>query len=147
MVGKRVEVIHKGFLTTARVHGAEGLVGFGVAEWNPEDPYDRAKGRLIAVGRAEKSLARQIAKQFEKEERGRAILGHTHAVSVGPRNTGAAAGGPDDLVPDALVDVAWRLLANVSEGDWDKQPPEWQQAALRFREQYHEDLVARGWAE
>ncbi len=36
-----------------------------------------------------------------------------------------------------LVEMAWVIIANVSEGDWTKQPHEWRDAALRWRDQYH----------
>lgn len=37
---------------------------------------------------------------------------------------------------DAL-NYAWTIICNVSEGDWTKQRQEWQDAADRFRDQYH----------
>ncbi len=40
---------------------------------------------------------------------------------------------------DAMADAAemlWIVLANVSEGDWTKQTPEWQEAAARWRDNY-----------
>jgi len=49
----------------------------------------------------------------------------------------------DDLPPDDLDYKAWVLLANVSEGDWTKQTPEWREAALRWREAFHESLDGR----
>lgn len=33
---------------------------------------------------------------------------------------------------DDLLDEAWRLLANVSQGDWKRQTSEWQMAVHRF---------------
>lgn len=36
-----------------------------------------------------------------------------------------------------LVEMAWVLLANVSEGDWTKQPQEWQDAVVKWRDEYH----------
>lgn len=35
---------------------------------------------------------------------------------------------------DALY-TAWTIIANVSEGDWTKQPKEWQEAAARWRDE------------
>jgi len=40
--------------------------------------------------------------------------------------------------------TAWAIIANVSEGDWTRQPQEWQDAAKRWRdEQFHPLLDAR----
>lgn len=47
--------------------------------------------------------------------------------------------------PTRLLDVAeslWIVLANVSGGDWTKQSPEWQEAAARFRDDYHRAIGA-----
>jgi hypothetical protein len=35
---------------------------------------------------------------------------------------------------------AWVVIANVSEGDWQKQPPEWRIAAAKWREKFHQTL-------
>lgn len=46
-------------------------------------------------------------------------------------------GGGMDTTPathDALME-AWGIIANVSEGDWTKQPQEWQDAAVRWRDE------------
>jgi hypothetical protein len=46
---------------------------------------------------------------------------------------------------DALAksaEMLWVVLANVSEGDWKKQPQEWQDAAARWRDEYHKALAA-----
>lgn len=34
-------------------------------------------------------------------------------------------------------EMLWIVLANVSGGDWDKQTKEWQQAAARWRDNFH----------
>ena len=39
-----------------------------------------------------------------------------------------------------LLEFAWGVIANVSGGDWKKQSPEWQEAVIRWREQYHQIL-------
>lgn len=39
--------------------------------------------------------------------------------------------------PYDLPYMAWTLLANVSEGDWTKQTPEWQGAVVRWRDEFH----------
>lgn len=36
-----------------------------------------------------------------------------------------------------LAYLAWVVIANVSEGDWSKQTPEWQEAAANWRDKYH----------
>jgi len=37
---------------------------------------------------------------------------------------------------DDAANMLWIVLANVSEGDWTKQPKEWQKAAARWRDNY-----------
>ena len=39
-----------------------------------------------------------------------------------------------------LNETAWGLIANAYGGDWDTASPEWKQAAIRWRDQYHETL-------
>jgi hypothetical protein len=41
------------------------------------------------------------------------------------------------------TNYAWTIICNVSEGDWTKQTEQWQEAAARFREQYHALLALR----
>ena len=36
-----------------------------------------------------------------------------------------------------MLEAAWGLLANVSNGDWGKQTTEWKDAVQRWRERYH----------
>jgi len=36
-----------------------------------------------------------------------------------------------------LLEMAWVLIANSSEGDWDKALPQWKQAAAKWRDEYH----------
>ena len=39
------------------------------------------------------------------------------------------------------LDIAWGLIANANEGDWDKATPEWRAAAERWRdERWHVHL-------
>ena len=38
--------------------------------------------------------------------------------------------------PHDFAYTAWVLLANVSEGDWTKQTPQWQAAAARWRDRW-----------
>lgn len=42
---------------------------------------------------------------------------------------------PDDLIP-----AAWGIIANAGGGDWGRETPEWQEAATRWRDAYHETL-------
>ena len=50
----------------------------------------------------------------------------------------------NEKMMDALY-WAWTLLANVSEGDWTKQPAEWQDAVVRWRDEaFHPLLPAEG---
>jgi hypothetical protein len=50
----------------------------------------------------------------------------------------------DDESPigDALLYEAWCVIANVSEGDWSEQPIVWQDAAIRWRDEWHARLSA-----
>jgi hypothetical protein len=33
-----------------------------------------------------------------------------------------------------VIEWAWTILANVSDGDWTKQSPEWQEAVANWRD-------------
>jgi hypothetical protein len=39
-----------------------------------------------------------------------------------------------------LCYLAWTVIANVSEGDWTRQPPEWREAATAWRDAFHLEL-------
>lgn len=41
-----------------------------------------------------------------------------------------------------LEELAWGLIANANEGNWDAAHPEWKDAAVRWREAYHAKLRA-----
>jgi hypothetical protein len=43
---------------------------------------------------------------------------------------------------DDLLEYAWTIIANAGGGDWTRETPEWQEAAAKFREQYHARLAA-----
>ncbi len=43
-------------------------------------------------------------------------------------------------VDSDLLYQAWGVIANVSQGDWAQQTPEWQDAAKRWRDAWHETL-------
>lgn len=34
------------------------------------------------------------------------------------------------------IDLAWGIIANASGGNWEKETPEWQEAAARWRDKY-----------
>jgi hypothetical protein len=37
---------------------------------------------------------------------------------------------------DELCTAAWGIIANVHGGDWEKESPEWLEAAIRWRDDY-----------
>ena len=39
-----------------------------------------------------------------------------------------------------LVDSAWGIIANAGAGDWNRELPEWQRAASKWREDFHAAL-------
>lgn len=39
-----------------------------------------------------------------------------------------------------LLELAWGIIANAGGGDWDTQTSEWKDAAIRWRDRYHETL-------
>lgn len=42
-----------------------------------------------------------------------------------------------------MLESAWGIIANAGHGNWETQSPEWQLAAVRWRESYHQ-LVTSG---
>lgn len=42
---------------------------------------------------------------------------------------------------DDLLYVAWTIIANAGEGDWTREHPDWQDAAKRWRDQFHERIA------
>jgi hypothetical protein len=56
---------------------------------------------------------------------------------------GAGASTPDESVSDDLLDWAWTIICNAGEGDWTRESADWQEAAAKFREEYHAHLDAR----
>ena len=44
-----------------------------------------------------------------------------------------------------LLEMAWGIIANAGEGNWDREHPHWKDAATRWRDQYHRylDLTIR----
>ena len=39
-----------------------------------------------------------------------------------------------------LVEYAWGIIANAGGGDWTTQTDDWQKAAAKWRDRYHEFL-------
>jgi hypothetical protein len=39
---------------------------------------------------------------------------------------------------EELLEAAWGLIANAGGGDWSQETEEWQDAAKRWRDQYHQ---------
>ncbi len=39
---------------------------------------------------------------------------------------------------DDLLERAWTIIANASQGNWEKEHPDWQEAAANWRDSYHE---------
>lgn len=37
-----------------------------------------------------------------------------------------------------LLEMAWVIIANSFEGNWDKAPKDWKKAAEKWRDEYHE---------
>ena len=42
------------------------------------------------------------------------------------------------------AEMLWVVLANVSEGDWSKQTPEWQKSAAKWRDRYFKAIETYG---
>ena len=43
--------------------------------------------------------------------------------------------------PFDLLDEAWGIIANAGGGDWTRETDDWQTAAARWRDAYHEWLA------
>jgi hypothetical protein len=40
------------------------------------------------------------------------------------------------------MEIAWGIIANAGGGDWDKETPEWREAAARWRDEYWPVIMA-----
>ena len=45
---------------------------------------------------------------------------------------------------DALLKTAWGIIANAGGGDWKKETTDWQEAAVRWRDDYHKKVKEGG---
>lgn len=41
-----------------------------------------------------------------------------------------------------MLEQAWGIIANAGGGNWELEAPDWQKAATRFRERWHNLLGA-----
>lgn len=50
--------------------------------------------------------------------------------------------GSDTTLPNELrlAEAAWGVIANAGGGDWTRETVEWQEAATRWRNEYHARL-------
>jgi hypothetical protein len=49
----------------------------------------------------------------------------------------------DKTNPSDLMEWAWGIIANAGGGNWDLETPEWQEAAAKWRDAYHEFIRAK----
>lgn len=42
-----------------------------------------------------------------------------------------------------MLEAAWGIIANAGGGNWKLETPEWQEAAARWRDEYHRTLDAQ----
>lgn len=42
-----------------------------------------------------------------------------------------------------MLEAAWGIIANAGGGNWKLETPEWQEAASRWRDEYHRTLDAQ----
>lgn len=43
-----------------------------------------------------------------------------------------------------IIETAWGVIANAGQGDWERESPEWKEAAERWRQLYHDMLDRHG---
>jgi hypothetical protein len=65
---KGVRVTYEGCKTTAVISRDGKEVARGIAYWNPQDPYDKHLGKTIAIGRAQKELAKNAAETYRADQ-------------------------------------------------------------------------------
>jgi hypothetical protein len=46
-------------------------------------------------------------------------------------------------VEEGLLYLAWGVIANASEGNWEREPQEWQDAAHQWRDDWHAYLEGK----
>lgn len=54
----------------------------------------------------------------------------------GPGEREARLARAKDVSLEDAAHMLWAVIANVSGGDWHKQSKEWQEAAIRYRDEY-----------
>ena len=48
----------------------------------------------------------------------------------------------DEIVKlGSILEAAWGVIANAGGGDWEKETKEWQEAAARWRDNYHSGKI------
>lgn len=47
---------------------------------------------------------------------------------------------PDDTKRLDLLELAWVIIANAGGGDWERESKEWQEAAAKWRDDYHASI-------
>lgn len=123
-----------------------GLPGMrDIVEAQQRDAYDRAgdvaRVRNTAVDLVDALIAAydtgNSAAMSEAEE---ALCVHAQAEverarAEAARRLAEASGPPADL-----AEAAWGLIANAYDGNWDTAPPDWRQAAVRWRDAWHATL-------
>jgi Family of unknown function (DUF6085) len=57
-----------------------------------------------------------------------------------PAGAGDGSAGPFPVAAMDLLESAWGIIANASQGEWPAQAGDWQQAASAWRERYHAAL-------
>jgi len=95
------------------------------------DQYQFWQGWNAALQRLA-APAPQLEEMKDDHARGRS--GATDSATGSPRSPHPD-GSPQQTMADA-AEMLWIVLANVSEGDWTKQTPDWQEAAARRRDNY-----------
>jgi hypothetical protein len=69
-----------------------------------------------------------------------ALYGTERTMHAAWRKRAEEAEAREDAMADA-AEMLWVVLANVSGGDWTKQPSDWQEYAARWRDSYYAALT------
>jgi len=49
----------------------------------------------------------------------------------------------EEIKEQHLIDWAWSIIANAGGGDWERESADWQEAAAKWRHNYHLHLSRR----